>query len=317
MGVFEAVGDVVANLDDRYWWRERFQDRVVAPVLNGVHGTEGVDVVDEDWDNLLVLDACRADMFEAVADVGSFEEYRRVRSAGSSSPDWIAANFAGRSLGDVVYVTANPWVAREAPASFRELVDVWSETAAPDLGTDALESQDLATSPTTTVTATELNDAVRSAFERHPNKRFVVHYFQPHAPCIGRRDGSLKSDAELDLRLHPGEPLSAGRIDRDAVWSAYEENLGYVLEHARQLAAELGGKTVFTADHGELFGERLWPFPLRGYAHPQGLHHPALVTVPWAEQTAGERREITEGETSATETGEAAVTDRLEDLGYL
>ncbi|WP_281241044.1 hypothetical protein [Haloplanus vescus] len=39
-------------------------------------------MIDQDWDNLLILDACRADMFKAVADTECFDAYETVRSHG-------------------------------------------------------------------------------------------------------------------------------------------------------------------------------------------------------------------------------------------
>lgn len=314
-----ALSEIATHYHDRHWWRERILDYIVSPVLATIHGRDGVSVADCDWDNLLILDACRADMFESVVDTTWFDTFDTVRSQGSSSPDWIVANFADRELGDTIYVTANPWVAQEAPSSFHEIVNVWSDeqSGRPDLDADELAKRDLATSSSATVTAQQLNDAVKRVATEYPNKRYIVHYFQPHAPCIGNPDGSVKSEDELNLLLHPGKPLYEGRIDRESVWTAYEDNLAYVVRHAKSLADELGGKSVFTADHGELFGDWLWPFPVRGYAHPRNLRHPALVTVPWTEKTIGPRRRIQEGVVTESETESKAVTKQLKKLGYL
>lgn len=319
MVLSKIITEITKNYDNRHWWRERFQERVVSPVLNTLHNKKGIEVANHDWDNLLVLDACRADMFESVVGTTDYDTYRTVRSQGSSSPDWIAANFADKELGDIVYITANPWVAKEAPSSFYKIVDVWSDEQNNDeeLDTTELAQRDLATSPAATVTAQQLNKTVKEVVADHPNKRYIVHYFQPHAPCIGNSDGSIKDKPEMNLLLHPGKPLYEGRVDREEVWTAYEENLAYVVTHAQDLAEELGGKSVFTADHGELFGDWLWPFPLRGYAHPQNLHHPALVTVPWAEKTVGARRKIKSGSVSETRTKSGEITEQLEKLGYL
>lgn len=319
MRVAAAVREIHANYDDKYWWRERIQNRIVSPLFASLYGTNGVDVVDRDWDNLLVLDACRADMFESVVDTDQFDTYERVRSRGSSSPDWISANFAEKKLGDIVYVTANPWVAKVAPSSFHEVVDAWSmeQGDAVDFESRDLTDLNLSTSPSASVPADQLNDVVREVAEEFPDKRYIVHYFQPHAPCIGKPDGSLKSRSEMDLQLHPGEPLFDGAVSRKKVWEAYEDNLAYVQKHAEELAEEVGGKTVFTADHGELFGEWLWPIPIRGYAHPQSLHHPKLVTVPWAERTVGNRRRIRAGGTTEADSTEADIERQLEKLGYL
>jgi len=41
------------------------------------------------------------------------------------------------------------------------------------------------------------------------------------------------------------------------VWEAYNENLDIVLTEIEALLDELDGKSVITADHGNLVGERL------------------------------------------------------------
>jgi hypothetical protein len=310
-----VVRELVANYDDGYWWRERIQDRVCAPLLRLRHGTDGIDVPAADWDTLLVYDACRADMFEQTVGTEAFDGYERVVSRGSSSSDWLRMNFAGRSLGDVVCVTANPWTARIAPEAFHDLIDVWQDEQNGE--ETPLVDRDLATAPDSTVAADRLADAARGAADRYPDKRLLVHFFQPHAPCIGAADGSLKRPAAFDPDLHPGRPLRAGRVDRASVWEAYCENLAYVHHHGSRLATDLGGKTVFTADHGELFGEWLWPVPMRGYAHPERLRHPTLTTVPWATRTVGERRDVRAGETGEYTSDEDAVEERLKNLGYV
>lgn len=314
-----AAGEIKDNYRDPYWIRERVQERIASLVLKRMHGTGGISIPDADWDNLLVYDACRADMFESAIGTGEFDSYRRVTSKGSSSPDWLDRNFAGEACGDIVCVTANPWTARVAGDSFHELVDIWQDLQ--ESGTESedanLEDRDLSTSVASTVSAEELSEAARDAAERYPDKRLLVHFFQPHAPCIGNPDGSLKSDEELNLSLHPGRPLQADAVDREAVWEAYCDNLRYAHTHGSRLAEELGGKTVFTADHGELFGEWLWPVPMRGYAHPRDLRHPALTEVPWATSTSRERRTIRSGTVTAHESDEDAVQNRLKDLGYV
>lgn len=106
----------------------------------------------------------------------------------------------------------------------------------------------------------------------------------------------------MDLLFHPGKPLYEDRVDREDVWTAYEENLAYVITHAQDLAEELGSKSVFTADHGELFGDWLWPFSVRGYIDFRSLHHPKLVNIPWAQQLVGYYRNIQPRPSFKTET---------------
>jgi hypothetical protein len=313
-----AIGEVYANGLEPRWWRNRLITRVGGPLLRAIHGEDGVAVMEEDWDTLLVLDACRADAFEETIDRDRVEDYRRVSSLGTSSPEWTRENFAGETFGDTVYVSANPWIAREAPDAFHHVANAWAdeEVANRTVEWDEDRPQNLGVKPQTTVSAGRLNDVAMATHETYPNKRLIVHYFQPHAPNVGNPDGSIKDPAAVDVELRPGEPLRAGTVSRDAVWEAYTDNLAYVFEHASELAADLGDRIVLTADHGELFGEWLWPVPLRGYAHPSGVRHPALTEVPWATIEHGERRRIVDDGVTHQETDESAIDERLRTLGY-
>ena len=64
--------------------------------------------MEEDWDTFIVLDACRADFFEEVADFSWFDSYTSRVSLGSHSSEWTRKNFAEREFPDTVYVSANP-----------------------------------------------------------------------------------------------------------------------------------------------------------------------------------------------------------------
>lgn len=163
MVLSHILSEITENYDDRHWWRERIQERVISPVLRAIYSQRGIDLSSQDWDNLLILDACRSDMFESVVGTSEFDEYQTVRSQGSSSPNWISANFADRELGDVVYITANPWVAEEAPSSFHKIVDIWAEEQEEggNLDTTELAQRDLATSSAATVTAQRLNTDIK------------------------------------------------------------------------------------------------------------------------------------------------------------
>lgn len=297
------------------WWHTRFVSRVAGPVLGKLHSLDEVDYMARDWDNLLILDACRADMFEETLDVAQFDSYERAVSPGSSSPEWMEATFSDREFPDTVYVSGNPWIAKTASENFHDLINIWVD----DFGVDESELRDnivlgeVDSAEGGTVHADVVNEAAREVQEQYPDKRLIIHYFQPHAPVCGNPDGTRRE--EIDDDLHPGA-IREEKVTREEVWEAYQENLQYVFHYASKLAADLGGRSVFTADHGELFGEWLWPFPVRGYMHPSRVRHPDLVTVPWAVKEHGERRDIKAGSVSAVETDEQAVDDRLRDLGY-
>jgi hypothetical protein len=311
-----AISEIAENGHDPYWWRQRFLARVVGPSLGALYRNPGEDFIERDWDNLLILDACRADMFEEAIDIDQFDSYERVHSVGCSSPEWMRKTFQDAEYPDTVYVTANPWISREAPDSFHEIINIWTlkHNLTDEEISDAMTLADTDLEDVSTIYAEEVNKHAKEARERFPDKRLIVHYFQPHAPCIGNPDGTPKE--AYQEKYHPGDDLWNGNVTREEVWDQYLDNLHYVFHHAKLLAEELGGKSVFTADHGELFGDWLFPFPMRGYAHPSGVRHPKLTEVPWAELTVGERRDIVAGELSTHEADEDVIDERLRDLGY-
>jgi len=57
----------------------------------------GTNAFDREWDVLVVLDACRADLLRSVApDFEFFGEIETVRSVGSSSSEWLENTFVDR-----------------------------------------------------------------------------------------------------------------------------------------------------------------------------------------------------------------------------
>jgi hypothetical protein len=312
-----AIDEIRSKGDDPHWWRQRFLSNVVGPVVSAMHGNTGVDVMERDWDNLFVLDACRADAFQSVVDTGAFETYESIHSLGCSSPEWMHETFNGEEYPDTVCVSANPFISKIAPDSFHAVHNIWLQEFQ-SAGEDLADADSLGQlgPGIPTIPADTVNSVAREVHDDYPNKRLLVHYLQPHHPFIGHPDGTQKTPSERDEKLNPAKPLLRGERSRAEIWAAYIDNLRYVMVHADQLAESLGGRTAYTADHGELFGERLWPFPLRGVAHPDGVRHPALTQVPWAVREHGERREVVAGELSRHEADEDYLNDRLRDLGY-
>lgn len=304
--------EVRANYGDRYWWKGRFVHRILPKIHTVYPGFDGsISVMEEDWDNLFILDACRADLFEQVAEMNQFDRYRRVTSNASMTEEWTLRNFAGKHFDDTVYVTGNPYISKHANDSFYALEEVWYHEFDEAVRTVQPES---------------LVSAAEKAHAEYPNKRLIVHFMQPHYPFIGASNLQF-SGLDIDMALHdqtsrdegpttPWEALEHGLVDRSAVWTAYRDNLTYVLKHAFALADHLSGKTVVTSDHGNMIGERTWPVPLRLYGHPRGVRHPSLTEVPWGELD-GERRDVTTGRAeTATEVDQEALSDHLRDLGY-
>lgn len=278
------------------------------------YNPDGIDIFAEDWDNLLVLDACRYDMFERYSELPGRLEHRSAR--GSATTEFLKANFAERDLRDTVYVTANPQLYRNREAIDTDLhavVDVWREEGwNEEYGTVLPE------------TVTEY--AMRAARE-YPNKRLVIHYIQPHYPFIGSDTEFDKHHlAATDAGGEEGEAenvwgqLMTGTLDADTadIWQSYVANLKRALPHVERSMRELGGRTVVTADHGNMVGERSFPIPIREWGHPRGTYTEYLVRVPWLVHDNGPRRTVVaeQPKSTATNVEEETVADRLKHLGY-
>lgn len=267
------------------------------------YNRRGDDIFEEDWDNLLILDACRFDVFEARSDLPGGLESRW--SKGSNTIEFLKGNLSTRELYDTVYVTANPQFFRrkdEIEGRFHHVVNVWDSGWDPELGT---------------VPPAATTEHARWAASEFPDKRLLVHYLQPHYPFIGHAINTGKLENEQNPSVW--DLAMADEIDGEAIWEAYVDNLDLVLEHVRPLLTELEGKTVVTSDHGNMMGERARPFPIREWGHPVGIYTDELVRIPWYESVNGARKTVTADppteETTAT-TDEATVSDRLRDLGY-
>lgn len=284
-------------------------------LYNRSYNPAGVDVMAEDWDVLVVLDACRYDMFRDQHALPGTLEARRSR--GSHTSEFIFGNFHDRAFLDTVYVTASPilyrGLGRKYRTRFHDVVNVWAEHGWDEASRTVLPE-------TTTEFALE-------AADRYPNKRLVVHYIQPHYPFIGSdvvAEGATVPDPdvlETDIWLQ----LMTGELDvsRERVWEAYRDNLDRALPHVADLLAEIPGKTVVTADHGNMLGERAAPVPVREWGHPPGVYTRELTEVPWLEHEAGARRTVRAEEPADGDGGHGdghieseVVLDRLRDLGY-
>lgn len=291
-----AVDELRENWNDPMWWRHRIGNRVNGSFQANVYpGRKGSTYVSEaDWDVLIVLDGCRADLFEEIVDTGRFDSYRRVKSPGSKTPEWAQQNFGDEKFGDTVYIASNGQVSKAIDPAFHQMIEVWQST-------DGVPYPE------------DISEAARAASRDYPNKRIIAHYLQPHRPFIVSEDRFSEGFTD-----NPWQALAIGDVDRETVWDLYRKNLEAVITDAFDLAATLPGRVVITSDHGNLLGERTYPVPIGLYGHPGGVRHPGLVDVPWGVIEDTERPEIVDDGIGAVETFDRdAVHDHLADLGYV
>lgn len=296
---------------------------------------EQVTHLDRDWDTLLLLDACRYDVF---ADCSTLDgQLEKVYSDASHTTDFLANNL-DRPRPDTVYVSASPQLVGYEDR-LHDVVHVWEDRWDPE---------------TDTVLPGDVAEVAAETAAEYPEKRLVVHFMQPHYPFLGPTaaeigdvatftgggaaaggEGATPADdgatavgdgapsrADASEREKPTvwDLLTAGRVSEELVWRAYRETLERALPHVERLADELTGKTVVSSDHGNLFRNRVSALPLRLSGHPVDYPHEAVLAVPWLELPFEERRRITPAESPVgridTRPSGAAAERRLSQLGY-
>jgi len=263
--------------------------------------SRGTGIFELDWDNLILLDACRFDVFRDAVDLPGELSSRNTR--GSRTEEFVRANFTGEHHHDTVYVSENGWYRK-----LREEIDaeVYRSVLLTD---DHFPTRHRETTETAKKLATD-----------HPKKRMLVHYLPPHHPYYGSLADKHFSDVDqfdaLFKRIRTGELDVSDEVLR----SMYAENLARIVPYVEELLDEFTGKTVVSADHGEFLGERSSPFPVREYGHLPTTYTEELTKVPWLVHTSGPRKTITaerpHRESESDEQSAHKVDRQLRNLGY-
>lgn len=165
------------------------------------------NIMNEKWDHLIILDACRADCFEAVSAHYLSGKYEQRFSNAGATPEWLFKTFP-RALKKhkITYFSANPYVNSMgfnlletsgtdydwcAADIFESIIDMWNSPLwDAELGTLRPEN-------------------VVKIYRSVPKlERTIVHFIQPHLPF-------LHPDANVSL---PWKPIKIirGELDEDA-----------------------------------------------------------------------------------------------------
>lgn len=265
-------------------------------INNNYYNTEGVNIFNEDWDNLIILDACRYDYFSQISTLPGELESRVSR--GSTSKEFIRGNFQDTTAHDVVYVSANGWYANLKNELNSEIYDFQM------VKRDAVEG--LTSHPKTVA------DSGLKAHSEFPNKRLIIHFLQPHQPFLG------DSSEKFNFKKGFPETVKQSNVTQQEIIQAYKENIRIVLPEVERLLEEFSGKTVVSADHGELLGDRMQPLPAKIYGHPEGVYVDELVKVPWHIYESNRRKNIIKEKPVENSTiNQNEIRDHLKDLGYV
>lgn len=260
------------------------------------------NVFDRNWDILVVLDACRVDLLESVSEEYSFlEDIKQMVSVGSQSEEWMERTFTssyGKALSNTVVVTGNPYSKTALDANnLKKLDEVWEYSWDKEIGS---------------IKARPITDQAIAQWREVKPDRLIVHYMQPHFPCVpGPR---LSSGPMIDdfgnESVTIWSRLKNGELTREEVWDAALRNLHYVLNDVELLLNNVSAPTVaITSDHGDAYGEK------NVYGHPRKSTHDKVKIVPWVETTGKDSGSYTPNEYSKNRM-ELDRDEQLAALGY-
>src|SRR4030042_6963515 len=82
----------------------KFLEKIIWPMFyRSLAKARAVRVMEQSWDYLIVLDACRYDTYKEVVD----QKANYVISGATATGDWMRWNFAEKYR-DVIYIAGNP-----------------------------------------------------------------------------------------------------------------------------------------------------------------------------------------------------------------
>lgn len=279
----------------------------------------GTNIFAEEWDLAVVLDACRVDFMQEVADEYDFiTNVGSIWSVGSSSHEWTTQTFNRKhaeAFERTAFLSANPFSQRVlingSTPPYGNILPfgsfAWQPCRSDDLAYYEQVSMD-DTGFTNTVPPWKMTDRLISVGRNGSQPRVAAHYFQPHRPFVAPTDDPME-ESEMTYD-RPMEMYDRGELSYDELWSAQIDCLRAVLNCIEVLLNNFEAeRVIITADHGQLLGE----FGVTG--HPGGLWLPEVKRVPWIEATATDEETYTPRSKEA-ETAEV-TEDRLRHLGYI
>jgi hypothetical protein len=275
--------------------------------------------MDKDWDNLIILDACRYDTFDKYNSISG--DLGSEISQASHSLGFVMKNFNNKKLHDTIYITPNVHISYVDDDIFYKVIPTFGDNVQSPKHKDNRSPEAVC-------------EAAINAHEQYPNKRLIIHFMQPHSPHFSHHAECLRETLRQkeDLSFSTwgdessenttsikdlNEAANRGYISKNMLENIYSENLEFVLNHVDELLQKIDGKSVITSDHGECLGEsELFLFPDL-YDHETNIYMKELRKVPWLE-VIDDRREIRKDVPEEDEKlTEKQVKEQLKSLGYI
>lgn len=229
---------------------------------------DGVNVLEdrEEWHNLIVLDSCRYDKFAKLNTIDG--DLEKIRSKACATDTWLRKNFT-ESYEDIIYISSTSRVSNEEPtfnplfnsafdsSKFYKVIEAYDEEK-PKNGN--------------WLPPERVTEKAKLVKQQYPDKKLIIHYFQPHAPYKAIPDVNSGSVYQYKKEGYSSEEINV----------AYHKNLNLVLnEIEHELLPQLNRTTIITGDHGEFLGEsNLW-------GHYVGVARDELLEVPWFKLSKG------------------------------
>lgn len=300
---------IIEGLRKTDWSRRSSYARLLSKISYAAKSPR--NLLDEEWDYLLILDAARLDLFLQSIDVIAPElrnDVREITSLASTTIEWGYRTFDGRDTSKYGYITATPMYRRfeeylDHPLQFNPLVDLSESDYFREYGT---------------VPPHVVSDSFIEHVDSDSGTPYIVHYLQPHIPFISPEVDHPKIPAFVTSPSDRSawELLEDGEISEKAVREAYLANHRYILQEILWLVGELppNKNVLISSDHGNSLGG--W----HGYyGHGPGMYLSALVDVPALTLKTGtgycsrpEKPEKLTHESSNMD----SISDRLMALGY-
>ncbi|RLE87276.1 MAG: hypothetical protein DRJ67_05155 [Thermoprotei archaeon] len=215
----------------------------------------------EDWDWLIILDACRYDYFKKLWNKSRVEPRLSPGSCTLEFLDWMPR------IPDSIVVTSHPFVL-DRKDKFTEVVDA---------GFD----DELNTCPPWFISRSLRNRYGHVLGYKHK----ILWFLQPHHPLIAepRVDvGIFTNPRTRELTPQARTTLMYMKAKARGILSkAYEANLRIVLSELEKILPLMRGKIIITSDHGEGLGEPLRPQDKPVFSHPCAREEWEVRLVPF------------------------------------
>jgi hypothetical protein len=276
----------------------------------------GERVWDREWDVLIILDACRYDLWQAVAPEFEFTDPNpeAMYSCASHSREWCEKHFTDKYTDEMArtgLISANLFTCNTTDVNkWAHLDELWRQEFDEEVGQTPPEA---------------VRDAA-IAFWRERRRavhadQMIVWFMQPHIPFLKAKwshgyEAAIREDGTRAIKGKRTEwhQLRDGDLDHEAVWEAYSENLRLILRHVDRLRQNLEAEhVVVTADHGNAMGEGLM------YGHEPYVLSRAMKRVPWVPIPARDEETIMPSyrPPDREDLSDDEMEERLAALGYV